>query len=193
MAQTIGVLSIQGAYEKHRIALRKIGVKTALVRTSEELNCVDKLIIPGGESTAIITVLKKHDLWEPLKEFCRTKPVFGTCAGAILLAKKTHGLEKFGLDNSLAVMDIEVRRNSYGRQLDSFKTLLDVKIGDNTIKIESIFIRAPSIIDLDLTKVEVLAVLDKEVVLVKQGSSLACTFHPELTGDLSIHKYFADI
>lgn len=193
MGRTIGVLSIQGAYEKHKVALLKLGVNVVLVRTRQELASVDKLIIPGGESTAIVTVLKKHFLWESLKEFCRTKPVFGTCAGAILLAKKTHGLERFGADNSLAIMDIEVRRNSYGRQLDSFKTFLDIKFADKSKRIEAIFIRAPSIIDLDISKVQVLASLNNEPILVRQGNSLACTFHPELTDELSIHRYFADI
>lgn len=193
MVQTIGVLSIQGAYEKHKIALQKLGVNAVNVRTAQELDSIDKLIIPGGESTAIVTVLKKHLLWDKLKEFCRTNPVFGTCAGAILLAKKTHGLEKFGADNSLFAMDIEVKRNSYGRQLDSFKTSLDVKLSDKSTKIEAIFIRAPSIIGLDASKVQVLASFNNEPVLVRQGNSLACTFHPELTDELSIHKYFADI
>jgi len=193
MSQTIGVLSIQGAYEKHKIALQKLGVNVIYVRSLEELGRVDKLVIPGGESTAIVTILKKHGIWEALKEFCSSKPVFGTCAGAILLAKKTHGLEKFGSDNTLAVMDIEVKRNSYGRQQDSFRTFLDVKIGDNTKKVESIFIRAPSIIDVDHSKVEVLSSLNREPVLVRQGNKLAATFHPELTEDLSIHRYFADI
>lgn len=193
MGQTIGVLSIQGAYEKHKVALLKLGANVVLVRNSQELAAVDKLIIPGGESTTIVTVLKKHFLWESLKEFCRTKPVFGTCAGAILLAKKTHGLERFGTDNSLAIMDIEVRRNSYGRQLDSFKTFLDIKFADKSKRIEAIFIRAPSIIDLDISKVQVLASLNNEPILVRQGNSLACTFHPELTDELSIHRYFADI
>ena len=193
MGQTIGVLSIQGAYEKHRVALQKLGFNAILVRTSQELASIDKLIIPGGESTAIVTVLKKHFLWEDLKEFCRIKPVFGTCAGAILLAKKTHGLEKFGKDNSLAAMDTEVKRNSYGRQLDSFKTFIDVNLADKSKRIEAIFIRAPSIIGLDASKVQVLASLNSEPVLVRQGNLLACTFHPELTDELSVHSYFADI
>ncbi|HBM17202.1 MAG TPA: pyridoxal 5'-phosphate synthase glutaminase subunit PdxT [Lentisphaeria bacterium] len=193
MSQTIGVLSIQGAFEKHRIAFEKLGLKVLYVRSIAELEKIDKLVIPGGESTAMVTILKKHDLWFPLKKFCSEKPVFGTCAGAILLAKKTHGLEKFGVDNSFSVMDIEVKRNSYGRQLDSFKTFLDIKINNNSKKIESIFIRAPSIMDVDSAKVEILASFKKEPVFVRQGNKLAVTFHPELTDDLSIHQYFADI
>ncbi len=193
MAQTIGVLSIQGAYEKHKTALEKLGVNSVLVRTIQELDSVDKLVIPGGESTSIVTILKKHLIWDKLKEFCKIKPVFGTCAGAILLAKKTHGLEKFGNDNTLAVMDIEAKRNSYGRQLDSFKTFVEVNLSDKSARVEAIFIRAPSIIGLDSSKVQVLASLNNEPVLVRQGNALACTFHPELTEELFIHRYFADI
>ena len=189
----VGVLSIQGAYEKHKIALNKLGINAIYVRSLEELLKVDRIIIPGGESTTMVTLLKKHSLWAPLKDFCRDNPVFGTCAGTILLAKKTHGLERFGSDNTLSVMDIEVRRNSYGRQQDSFKIFLDVKINSKSQKIESIFIRAPSIIDIDKSKVEILASLNNEPVFVKQGNKIAATFHPELTSDLSIHRYFADI
>lgn len=193
-SKTIGILAIQGAYHKHQNAVKKLGFKSLLVRNKQELDSVDSLIIPGGESTSIIIILKKHGLWNDLKSFCRSHPVFGTCAGTILLAKKSYGLECFGEDNTFAVMDIEVARNSYGRQLDSFKTELKISLDNSPEKsIPAIFIRAPQVIGFDKQKVKVFSRCEGLPVLLRQNNYLACTFHPELTDNLDIHEYFCKI
>lgn len=189
----IGILAIQGGYLKHQKAVQKLGYKTLLVRTKQDLDSVDSLIIPGGESTAMIIILKKHSLWNELKLFCKHHPVFGTCAGTILLAKKSHGLESFGKDNTFSVMDIEVVRNSYGRQLDSFKTNLEVSISGLLKTIPAVFIRAPQVIGFDEKKVKVLSYFENSPVLLQQNNYLACTFHPELTDSLDIHEYFCKL
>ncbi len=192
-SKIIGVLAIQGAYFKHQKAVEKLGYKTLLVRNKQELDSVNSLIIPGGESTAMIIILKKHGMWDELKSFCKSYPVFGTCAGTILLAKKSHGLECFGEDNTFSVMDIEVVRNSYGRQVDSFKTDLEASISGSVKTIPAIFIRAPQVIGFDEQKVKVLSYCEGSPVLLQQNNCLACTFHPELTDSLDIHDYFCKL
>lgn len=192
-SKVIGILAIQGAYVKHRKAIEKLGYNSLFVRNKQELDSVDRLIIPGGESTAMIIILKKHGMWNDLKSFCKHHPVFGTCAGTILLAKKTHGLECFGEDNTFSVMDIEVTRNSYGRQLESFKTNLEVDISGSIKTIPAIFIRAPQVIGFDEEKVKVLSYCKEIPVLLRQNNYLACTFHPELTDCLDIHEYFCKL
>lgn len=192
-SKIIGILAIQGAYLKHQKAIEKLGYKTLLVRNKQDLDPVNSLIIPGGESTTMVIILKKHNIWDEIKSFCKYHPVLGTCAGTILLAKKSHGLEHYGEDNTFSIMDIEVVRNSYGRQLDSFKTNLEVSISDSVKTIPAIFIRAPQVIRFDEQKVKVLSYCEDSPVLLQQNNYLACTFHPELTDRLDIHEYFCKL
>ncbi len=183
LSRLIGILAIQGAYHKHQEIIKKLGYATLLVKTETELNQVDALIMPGGESTAMVLILKKHHLWESLQKFCKIKPVFGTCAGAILLAKNTEKQDV----STLEIMDITISRNSYGRQIDSFET--EVKFNDSKL-IPAVFIRAPKITDYDRKNIQVLASDGNIPVILQQDNKIACTFHPELTGDTSVHEYF---
>jgi pyridoxal 5'-phosphate synthase pdxT subunit len=177
----IGVLALQGAYAKHRAMLAQLGVASCEVRTVTELATVDGLIIPGGESTTMLRLLQDEGLWQPLQQFVRTKPTFGTCAGAILLAQRVTNPTQA----SLGVLDITVRRNGYGRQVDSFTTSIAApNLG--TSPLEVVFIRAPRITNLG-PDVIVLASHQGEPILVQQGITLAATFHPELTADHRVH------
>jgi|SRR5579872_1102449 len=183
---TIGILAIQGDYEAHKARLEELGAKTALVRTPEELSRVDALVIPGGESSTMLKFLERDGFYTKLKDFCTAKPVFGTCAGSILLAKEVTGPEQ----KSLGVMDISVRRNAYGRQVDSSIQEQPTKLG--TAPLEMVFIRAPKI-ERTGKDVEVLAEFEKKPVLVRQGNKMAATFHPELSSDTRVHQLFLDM
>ncbi|HEY4696240.1 MAG TPA: pyridoxal 5'-phosphate synthase glutaminase subunit PdxT [Candidatus Hydromicrobium sp.] len=186
----VGVLSLQGAFKEHLTRLEECGVSAVEVRFPEQLDRIDGLIIPGGESTTINKLLKKYKFKESLDKFYREhKPIFGTCAGLILLAKNIEGEDK-----NLGYIDIEVRRNAYGRQVDSFEELLDISFDQNGNgrKFKSIFIRAPKILSAG-KKVVVLARLKEEMVLVRDNNVMVCAFHPELTDDLRIHKYFINM
>lgn len=178
----VGVLALQGDYEKHARALERAGAHASEVRTAEELQAVDALVIPGGESTAMLKLLEREELFEPLREFGMGKPVFGTCAGAILMAAKVKNPEQL----SLGLMDITVRRNAYGRQLDSRVARID---GEGFGELEAVFIRAP-IIEQTGPGVRVLATYNGDPVLVEQGLHLVATFHPELSEDGRVHQYF---
>ena len=204
----IGILSIQGGFAKHQQMVHNLGFDTLHVKTPADLHRVDKLIIPGGESTTMRLLLQKHGLWDELKDFCATNQVFGTCAGAILLSK-TIQTDSGGNEESFGVIDITIARNSYGRQVDSFEATLNVKLkasianGSNnslkqleqptfttpTLSVPAIFIRAPQIIETG-SAVQILATYNNMPVLVQQGSVLAATFHPELTDDNTICNYF---
>ncbi len=179
-----GVLALQGDFEAHRKALERAGVEAVEVRTASDLDAVQGLIIPGGESTTMLKLLDLEGLFEPLREFGRTKPIFGTCAGAILLAATvTHPEQR-----SLALMDIAVERNGYGRQLDSRVVHLD----DGELQgLEAVFIRAPIIRSVG-PSVKVLASYLGAPVLVEEGRHMAATFHPELTTDPRIHSRFLE-
>jgi len=187
--KTIGVLGLQGAVQEHLDMLNKIdNVNACSVKYKKDLEKIDGLIIPGGESTAIGKLLADFDLSATLKTRIQNgMPVWGTCAGLIILAKKiTNDYRRH-----LEVMDIEVMRNGYGRQLDSFTTLADIpQVSDK--KIPLFFIRAPYVVDV-APQVEVLLRLDGHIVACRQDNMLATSFHPELTEDLSFHKYFADM
>lgn len=187
---TIGVLALQGAFREHIVALKKLKVKTVEIRFPEQLADIDGLIIPGGESTTIFKLIKKYKFKDALDKFNeQRKPIFGTCAGLIILAKKVLN------DNpSLGYIDITVDRNAYGRQIDSFEQLVEFKCrqGLNGKKFNAIFIRAPKIKEKGL-KVEELCSLDGVTVLAQQENILVCSFHPELMDDLRIHKYFIDM
>ncbi len=185
-APKVGILALQGDFEAHGKALRRAGAEPVEVRTREQLGYVDGLVIPGGESTTMLKLLHLEDLFEPVRQFGETKPIFGTCAGAILLAKRVTGPEQ----ESLALMDIDVERNAYGRQLDS--RVVHIPPEDPTRlgpDLEAVFIRAP-IIRAVGEDGAVLAKYNGDPVLVEQGRHLAATFHPELTESAGVHRLF---
>ncbi|MCI0779154.1 MAG: pyridoxal 5'-phosphate synthase glutaminase subunit PdxT [Chloroflexi bacterium] len=185
-APTVGVLALQGDFEEHIVALEDIGVPAAPVRTAEQLDRVGALIVPGGESTSMAKLMDAYDLREPLRAFARSgRPVWGTCAGMILLAERLVE----GLPEPLGLMDMLVRRNGFGRQVDSFETNLDVA-GLDGGPFHAVFIRAPAVVETG-PAVEVLARLDDgTVVAARQGNLLATAFHPELTTDRRLHALF---
>lgn len=185
----IGVLDIQGSVKEHFEALAKAGAAPVLVKNPEDLGRVSGLIIPGGESTTIGKLLRRFGLREEIIRRVRAgMPVWGTCAGAILLAKKIEGRENA---DSLELMDIIIERNAYGGQLDSFETQIEFDCGVGVLgrMIPAIFIRAPKILEIGVG-VEVLIKRGEEIVGVREGKMLATTFHPELTDDLRVHEYF---
>lgn len=183
----IGVLALQGDFREHLTVLRSLGVDARDVRTRAQLDEIDGLIIPGGESTTMAYLLEKTGMLSVLRERgAQGFPIYGTCAGMILLARE---LNDSSPQNRLALMDIAVKRNAYGRQLDSFEADLHIKnIGD----FHAIFIRAPKIVRVG-PGVEVLAEHDGTPVLVRQKNLLASSFHPELTGDPRVHRYFLEM
>ncbi|HEY3625639.1 MAG TPA: pyridoxal 5'-phosphate synthase glutaminase subunit PdxT [Terracidiphilus sp.] len=181
----IGVLAIQGDYAAHAEALMDSGAQPVEVRNPEELNDLDGLILPGGESTTMLKFLERRGLFESLKEFAAKRPVFGTCAGAILLAREVRHPQQ----RSLEALDAVVERNAYGRQIDS--TILTQPTSLPGGPLEMVFIRAPRFVETG-SKVEVLAERAGFPVLVRQGHLLAATFHPELSADRRIHKLFVE-
>ena len=181
----IGVLAIQGNYASHSAALTEAGAEPAEVRKPEQLAGLDGLILPGGESTTILRFLEKHHFFEALQEYCGRKPVFGTCAGAILLAREVLNPPQ----RSLGVLDAVVERNAYGRQIDS--TILTAETTLAGGPLEMVFIRAPRIVATG-PGVEVLAKRDGSPVLVRQGIVMAATFHPELSADRRVHRLFVE-
>jgi len=181
----IGVLALQGDFEAHLKTLERAGAEPVEVRSAEDLQRVDGLIIPGGESTSMWKLLEEEKLLDPLREFGLRRPIFGTCAGAILLAKDVSNPRQ----PSLGLMDIDVERNAYGRQLESRIATLQPEglQGD----LEAVFIRAPIIRRVG-RDAKVLASYHGDPVLVEQGRHLAATFHPELTSDTRVHLMFLD-
>ncbi|WP_207668811.1 pyridoxal 5'-phosphate synthase glutaminase subunit PdxT [Heliophilum fasciatum] len=186
---TIGVLAMQGAFAEHEKVLRQLGVETMQVRTREQLAEVDGLIIPGGESTTIGKLLMAFELDELLIARARQgMPVWGTCAGMILMAKRIEGYpEQF----RLGLMDMTAVRNAFGRQVDSFEVELPV-IGLDDQPFTAVFIRAPYLKDAG-AGVQILAEYEGKAVLARQGNCLATAFHPELTADRRLHEYFCGI
>jgi 5'-phosphate synthase pdxT subunit len=179
----IGVLALQGDFEAHRDALQRAGAESREVRTTSDLDSVDGLIIPGGESTTMLKLIEEESLCSALKNFGATKPIFGTCAGAILLASEVIN----PVQRSLGLMDLTIERNGYGRQIDSRIAGIDMD-GENA---EAVFIRAPVIRRIGPTT-KVLASYQGAPVLVEQGKHLAATFHPELSGNAAIHRRFVE-
>lgn len=177
---TIGVLALQGDFDAHRKRLEELGAEVVLVRKPEQLDSIDGLVIPGGESSTFLKLLGEAGL-DKLKQFVRVKPTFGTCAGAILLAKEVENPQQTGL----GAIDIDVRRNAYGRQIDS-SIREGIFQGSST---EMVFIRAPRISRTG-KGVEVLATEGDDPVMVRQGNVMAATFHPELSSDARIHEHF---
>jgi 5'-phosphate synthase pdxT subunit len=184
----VGVLALQGDFREHLFALEECGVNASIVRRPAELAVVDALVLPGGESTAIANLARSFEMFEPLKSrIASGMPVYGSCAGMILLADRVLdaavGQETFG------GLDITVRRNAFGRQVDSFETDLEFA-GITNPPVRAVFIRAPWVESVG-PEVEVLATFD-HAVAVRQGALLATSFHPELTGDNRIHRYFIE-
>jgi len=182
----IGVLAIQGDYAAHAEALAEAGADPVEVRKPEQLAGLDGLILPGGESTTVLRFLEKHNFFNLLAEFARSKPVFGTCAGAILLAREVHNPPQL----SLGLLDAVAERNAYGRQIDSAIVTAETKLPGGPL--EMVFIRAPRLAETGPT-VEVLARRDGSPVLVRQGGLLAATFHPELSADRRVHRLFVEM
>lgn len=182
----IGILAVQGAFIEHKYMLDKLGVKSFEIRQKKDLNReMDGLILPGGESTAMHRLLIDLDLYEDIKQMILAGlPVFGTCAGMILLAKKIENQET----HHLGVMDITVKRNAYGRQLGSFET----EDYFNKKKIPMTFIRAPYVMEVG-DHVEILSIVEEKIVAVREKNMLATAFHPELTKSSYIHEYFIDM
>ncbi|MFY9726366.1 MAG: pyridoxal 5'-phosphate synthase glutaminase subunit PdxT [Bryobacteraceae bacterium] len=187
----VGVLSLQGDFAAHGEALRRAGAEPVYVRHAAQLAGLDGLVIPGGESTTMLKLLRYDGLMEPLAEFARRKPVFGTCAGAILMATQVSAPAQ----ESLGLMDMAVERNGYGRQLDSRVASVepDADFERRTAAgpLEAVFIRAPIIRSVG-RGAKVLARFGGDPVLVEQGPHLAATFHPELTADPRVYRLFLE-
>ena len=179
----IGVLAIQGDYDAHKARLKQLGAEVTMVRKPEQLDAIDGIVIPGGESSTFLNFLAEYGFLEKLRDFVSTKPTFGTCAGAILLASQVENPPQ----QSLNAMDIRIRRNAYGRQNESCIRKARTKLGDAPL--EMVFIRAPKIVRTG-KGVEVLAMSGGDPVLVRQGRIMASTFHPELSEDTRVHQEF---
>jgi pyridoxal 5'-phosphate synthase pdxT subunit len=187
-APRVGVLAYQGDVREHLAALEAAGAVPVEVRTLEELDTVDGLVVPGGESTVIGKLASRYGLLEPLRERARAGlPVLGTCAGMIFLAREVEGPPQ----DLLGVLDVRVRRNAFGRQVASFEAEVDVK-GVDGGPVAGAFIRAPWVADAG-PEVEVLAELDGKVVAVRQGNLLATAFHPELSGEVRLHQWLVGL
>jgi len=182
----IGVLALQGAYEAHARTLRELGAEPRLVRTPDQLEGLDGLIMPGGESTTMLKFLERNGFFDVLQQFVRTTPAFGTCAGAILLATDVENPPQ----RSLGVLPMTVERNAYGRQIDS--TILEAETSLPGGPLEMVFIRAPRIRST-APEVETIASRDGFPTLVRSGHLMAATFHPELSQDTRVHQLFLDL
>ena len=185
MKKRVGVLALQGAFREHRQVLERLGCEVIEVRTTSDLEGIDGLIIPGGESTTIGKLLQFNELGENIKALgTQDLPIFGTCAGMILLSKTIVDSNQYRLN----LMDAIVERNAFGRQVASFETDLNVPaMGPNPLR--AVFIRAPYLREV-APNVGILAEYEGKIVFARQGNLLASAFHPELTPDLRVHKYF---
>jgi len=187
----IGVLAIQGDFAAHMVMLHEAGAEVFEVRKADELRQVDGLVIPGGESTTLLKFILNPDLGyiEAFQEFHQAgKPMFGTCAGLILVAKDVLNPAQF----SFGFIDVGVERNAYGRQKESFETVGESYLEGTAKPLKMVFIRAPRITRLG-AQVDLLATCHEEPVMARQGNILVATFHPELTGDLTVHRYFLEM
>ncbi len=181
---TIGILGLQGAFHKHQKMLERLSVNTVVIRYPKEIEQCDGIIFPGGESTTMTKLLVNTNLFDPLNKFKR--PVFGTCAGAILLSKDSNDKRV----KHFSKIPVKTTRNAFGRQVESFEENITVK--EFSKKFPGVFIRAPQFVDLDET-IEVLGTLNDKPVLLKYGNTLISSFHPELTGDTRLHEYFINM
>ena len=185
----IGVLALQGDYEAHETILGQCGIENVRVRTVKNLENLDGLILPGGESTTMSRLCERYDLWQPLHDaVARGLPLLGTCAGMILMAKNLSGQTRNFTQQTLGVLDVDVARNAYGSQLDSFETTLEWE--ENQSPLKAVFIRAPRLTRLG-NAVQVLARHDGEAVAVREGVRWACAFHPEIAGETRLHQKLA--
>lgn len=184
---TIGVLGLQGAVREHIQSIEACGAEGKIIKRVEELESVDGLIIPGGESTTMRRLMDTYQFIEPIKAFAaQGKPIFGTCAGLIMLAKHIEDRE----DAHLGLLNVSVARNSFGRQVDSFEA--DLKVKGLDAPLTGVFIRAPHIISAD-NDVEIMAEYDGRIVMAKENNILGCSFHPELTDDHRLTQLFVDM
>ena len=180
----IGVLALQGDFKEHMIALEVVGAQSFEVRLPKHLDMLDGLIIPGGESTTLRRLSDAYGLIDPLRKFGVERPIWGTCAGAIFLAKHVEGQE-----SHLNLMNITIQRNAFGRQIDSFIATVDIE----GVRYPAVFIRAPIIVKVDPT-VKILARLpDGRIIAAQEGRLLATSFHPELTRDVRFHERFLQL
>jgi pyridoxal 5'-phosphate synthase pdxT subunit len=183
----VGVLALQGAFAAHSDCLTSIGVESVEVRNPEQLNSVDALLMPGGESSTMSQLLESSGLFDPIAtRIAEGMPIFGTCAGMILLASEI--LDGRSDQRRFSAIDISVRRNAFGRQVDSFEATISTDVGD----FQGVFIRAPRIERVG-ADVQVLGSIGDEPVLVRQGNVLAASFHPELSSDARLHEYFVSV
>ena len=185
MDRCIGVLALQGAYQKHVDSLARLGVDARLVRSSAELGDCAGLIIPGGESTTMSLLINESGMFDPLRAFAQNKPIMGVCAGMIMMAESVDDARV----NPLGILPFRALRNHYGRQVHSFTADIALGFDSSGPPLSAHFIRAPGITDLD-ESVEVLASYDDEVVMIGKQRHLALSFHPELTRDDRIHEYW---
>lgn len=187
MKKRIGVLGLQGDFALHRRSLLRSGCEAPIIRYPEELDSCDALVLPGGESTTFVKLLHKSGLFEAIRTFSRSRPLMGTCAGLITLARQVSDGSVEGLD----LIDIEVQRNGYGRQVDSFIARVEIPVLSGRSGFEGVFIRAPRILSLG-PGVSDLGRCNDDVVMAANERVLVMTFHPEVTSDIRIHRYFAD-
>lgn len=181
----IGILALQGDFDKHVRIIRALGAEALLVKTKETLEQTDRLIIPGGESTTFLKLIDRLKLRDPLLDYCRKKPVFGTCAGLIILSTEVVN----ATFEPLKLIELKVERNAYGRQIDSFIANIELSINSEKSDFEAVFIRAPKILQCS-GNTKPLALHNTDIVMARQNNILVATFHPELTEDYRIHKYF---
>jgi pyridoxal 5'-phosphate synthase pdxT subunit len=185
-AKTVGVLALQGDFREHREMLERMGHVVREIRKPDRLEGLDALIIPGGESTTIARLILSNGFQQPLRDFCASgKPVWGTCAGAILLARNVDNLDRPGIE----AMDISVRRNAFGRQVDSFEADIAIE-GLEDGPFRAVFIRAPLFDEVRAPAHAIGTLDDGTVVAAREGNLLATSFHPELTGDTRLHAFF---
>ena len=186
MGPLVGVLALQGGFAAHQIALTELGASTRHVRTVDDLIGLDALVLPGGESTTMSMLLESSELFNPIAEIIlQGLPIFGTCAGMILLATNVHDARPD--QKSFGAINIDVRRNAYGRQVDSFEA--DIDVASLLTPFHAVFIRAPQVITASQT-VEVLARHEENIVLARENAITVASFHPELTADTRIHEIF---
>ena len=187
--KTVGVLALQGDFREHREMLESMGHEVREIRKPAQLDGLDALIIPGGESTTIARLILSNGFQQPLRDFCASgRPVWGTCAGAILLAREVDRLDRPGIET----MEISVHRNAFGRQIDSFEADLDIA-GLEGGPFHAVFIRAPGIESVRFPAQAIATLDDGTIVAARQDNLLATSFHPELTGDARLHAFFLTI
>jgi 5'-phosphate synthase pdxT subunit len=183
--KTIGILAIQGDFNKHAQVIHKLGHLPREIRNLDELSATDALIIPGGESTTFLRLFKQFNLSQGIRQYAKKHPIMGTCAGLIILSKEANNLPL----QPLGLIDVTVARNAYGRQRESFVDTISLSLNGTVKNFPGVFIRAPKIIAIGPT-VKILAHHKEDAVMVATKSILAATFHPELTDNIEIHQYF---